>query len=461
MPPKKTKEKKVKKPVAKKQPKKGAAKSVEPKQPRQTQTPQTLRGMRDILPSEQKYWRFIYRKAEELALAYGYERIDTPLLEETALFTRTAGKQSDVVEKEMFSFVDKGGDNVSLRPEGTAPIARAYINHGMFTLPQPVKLFYWGSMFRYERPQHGRFREHHQFGAEVFGDANPVQDAEVILLAHLFYKELGIKTSVSINSLGCNSCRTPYLELLITYFRSKRSQICEDCKRRLTKSPLRLLDCKEPSCRSVKESAPVLLDSLDDDCKQHFTNVLEFLDDLQVPYVLNPHLVRGFDYYTRTVFEILPVTETEEGSHALGGGGRYDTLVEQMGGRATPACGFGIGIERIILQMKAQQIEPKETAKLDIFLAQLGDAARRKAIALFEELRTENIRASANFAKGTLKNQLEVAHRLGAKYALILGQKEILDGTVLIRDMESGMQEVVLFEKIMHEMKKKLGKQSN
>lgn len=422
--------------------------------------PQTPRGMKDILPADQKYWRLVYRKAEELTGAYGYERLDTPILEETSLFTRTAGKQSDIVEKEMFSFIDKGNDNVTMRPEGTAPLVRAYINHGMVNLPQPVKLYYWGPMFRYERPQQGRFRQHHQFGVEVFGDANPVQDSEIILLAHLFYRELGIKTIVNINSLGCGTCRQGYLVQLTEYYRSKRSTICEDCKRRLAKSPMRLLDCKEETCQPIKEGAPHIVDFLDEECKNHLMRVLEALDDLQVPYVLNPHLVRGFDYYTRTVFEVMPADEDPTGAKqsALGGGGRYDGLVEQLGGRPTPACGFGIGVERVILQLKALQIEPKDDRRPDVFLAQLGDAARRKAFTLFEELRAGNVMASANFSKGALKSQLEISNRLGAKYTAIIGQKEVLDGTILIRDMESGMQETVLFDKAVYEIKKKLGK---
>ncbi|MEY4722507.1 MAG: hypothetical protein RLZZ324_20, partial [Candidatus Parcubacteria bacterium] len=439
-------------------PAKKPAAAAAPAPARAVHTPQTLRGFRDIVPAEQKYWRFVYRTAEELTGSYGYERLDTPILEETSLFVRSVGKQTDVVEKEMFSFMDKGNENVTMRPEGTAAMARAYINHGMVNLPQPVKLYYYGPMFRYERPQAGRFRQHTQFGVEVFGDANPVQDAEIILLAHLFYKEIGLKTAVHINSIGCSTCRPTYMVELVNYYRTKRSQICEDCKRRLTKNPLRVLDCKEPQCQPVKETAPHIVDFLDEECKNHLMRVLEFLDDLQVPYVLTPHLVRGFDYYTRTVFEVRLAEENPEmGEVSLGGGGRYDLLVEQLGGRPTPACGFGIGVERVILQMKQAQIEPKDDRRPDIFLAQLGDQARRKAFTLFEELRASGIPATANFSKGSLKGQLEIANRLGAKYTLILGQKEVIDGTVLIRDMESGMQETVLFDKTSAEMKKKLG----
>jgi histidyl-tRNA synthetase len=417
-------------------------------------TPQTLRGMRDILPAEQKFWRRLVKAAESLAMAYGFERIETPILESTSLFVRSVGNQTDVVEKELFSFIDRGGDNVSLRPEGTASVVRAYINHGMFNLPQPVKVFYIGSMFRYERPQQGRYREHHQFGVEVFGDENPILDAEVALLAYLFYKEIGIKSVVHINSLGCNECRLVYRESLLNYYRPKRTQLCEDFKRRMTKNPLRLLDCKEESCISLKEGAPQLVDSLDEACKEHLMRVLEYLDDLQVPYVLNPHLVRGFDYYTRTVFELMP--EEGDSKSALCGGGRYDNLVEQLGGRPTPACGFGVGLERAILQMKAQGLEPVDDSKPDVFVAQLGDSARRKAFMLFEELRNAGIKISGNFTKSSLKGQLEIANRVGAKYTVILGQQEVIDETILVRDMESGMQEIVDYKKAANELKKKI-----
>ncbi|MFH1047749.1 MAG: histidine--tRNA ligase [Patescibacteria group bacterium] len=457
-----TKKAVAKKPVVKKaKPMKMVADKKEiqtaaPSAPRSRAVPQTLRGMKDILPQEQKYWRFINRVAESLAQAYGFERIDTPVLEATSLFTRSVGTQTDVVEKEMFSFQDRGGDNVSLRPEGTASVVRAYINHGMLNLPQPVKMYYIGPMFRYERPQQGRFREHHQFGVEVFGDNNPVLDAEVALLAYLFYKEIGINSTVHINSLGCSECRPRYREELINYYRPKRAHLCDDCKRRMSKNPLRLLDCKNDGCAALKEAAPQIVDCLDDGCKEHLMRVLEYLDDLMVPYVLDSHLVRGFDYYTKTVFELMP--EDGDSRGALGGGGRYDDLVEQLGGRPTPACGFGIGMERAILQMKAQEIEPKDDTKPDVFVAQLGDNARRKAFVLFEELRNSGIKISGNFTKNSLKAQLEIANRVGAKYTVILGQQEVIDGTILVRDMESGMQEIVDYKKAVSELTKKIVK---
>lgn len=474
----------LKKPVAKKT----DAKAIVMKSSvrKGSKTPQSLRGMRDILPAEQKYWYFVRTKAEALAQAYGYDRIDTPIVEDTSLFVRSVGKHSDIVEKEMFTFEDKGGDSVTLRPEGTASVVRAYVNHGMLNMPQPVKLYYWGPMFRYERPQAGRYRQHHQFGFEIFGDDQPIHDAELISLAYLFYKEIGIKTMVHINSLGCKGCRPTYLTALATYYKPKRSQLCEDCRRRFAKNPLRLLDCKVETCKSLRDSAPQFVDSLDDGCKDHLMHVLEYLDDLSVPYVLDPYLVRGLDYYTKTVFEILPSLEemeeekenaeaVEEGElseeemkeremlknmpiHAIGGGGRYDDLVEELGGRPTPACGFSIGVERAILQMKAGNIQPQETGHADVFLAQLGDAARRKSFVLFEELRNEGIQAAANFSKHSLKSQLEIANRLHAKFTAIIGQQEVLDGTILLRDMESGMQEIVDFNKIISTLSKKLRK---
>jgi histidyl-tRNA synthetase len=439
--------------------KKSAKETNEPVLPnvsRSRGTPQTPRGMKDLLPQEQRYWQFVRQTAENLAQAYGFDRIDTPILESTALFMRSVGVQTDVVEKEMFSFIDRGGDNVSLRPEGTAPVARAYINHGMLNQPQPVKMYYMGPMFRYERPQQGRFRQHHQFGVEIFGDDNPVLDAEVAMLAHLFYKEIGISSVVHINSLGCPDCRPTYREELVNYYRPKRAHLCDDCKRRLAKNPLRLLDCKAEGCAALRDEAPQIVDSLDDACKEHLMQVLEYLDDLMVPYVLNPHLVRGFDYYTRTVFELLP--EDGEGKGALGGGGRYDNLIEQLGGRETPACGFGLGLERAILQMKAQEVEPPDTNTPDVFVAQLGDSARRKAFTLFEELRNAGIKIAGNFTKNALKAQLEIANRLGAKYTVILGQQEVIDETILVRDMESGMQEIVDYKKAVNELIKKIQK---
>lgn len=448
-------------------------------------TPQVLRGMKDILPGEQKYWQFIRERAEKMARDYGFLRIDTPILEETSLFVRAVGKQTDIVEKEMFSFVDQGRDNISLRPEATASIARAYIGHGMFNLPQPVKFFYWGPMFRHERPQGGRLRQFHQFGFEVLGDGHPVIDAGLILVAYNFYKEIGLKTSIQINSIGCAACRPRYKEILTNYYRSHRSDLCDNCKKRLNKNPLRLLDCKEEDCQPLKAEAPQIVDWLCDDCKNHFVKVLEYLDELGIPYVLNPALVRGLDYYTKTVFEIWsafvpqggtsadkssvsqidedksPASEAQPLQSALGGGGRYDDLVELLGGRPTPACGFSPGVERSIIRIKEANIPVPELPAPDIFLAQLGEPAKRKCLLLYEELRKEGIKLAESFSKDGLKPQFEIANRLGVKYALILGQKELVDGTIIIRDMEAGIQEIVDFKKVVKEVKKRLEMNGN
>ncbi|MFH0928573.1 MAG: histidine--tRNA ligase [bacterium] len=424
--------------------------------PKKTADVQTLRGMKDVLPDDQLYWEMIRNKAEELAAAYGFKWIETPILERTELFTRPLGKESDVVQKEMYSFLDQGGDKVTLRPEGTASVARAYVNHGMWTWPQPVKIFYWGPMFRYDRPQKGRYRQFHQAGFEVLGSQLPIVDAELILIVYNLYKELGLETKVMLNSIGTPESRQDYLAQLVPYYRSNRQKLCEDCKRRLQKNPLRVLDCKEPSCVEVKNAAPQMIDWLDEDSKAHFMKVLEYLDEVEVPYTLNSHLVRGFDYYTRTVFEFWVEGAEDVAQVALCGGGRYDGLVEMLGGQPTPACGVAPGIERLVLALKEKGIPPKQVKKPQIFLAQLGEQARVKALSLFEEFRKANIQVLQTFAKEALKSQLELANKHGVPYTLILGQKEVLDGTILIRDMDGGNQENVDMKKVVGEIKKKL-----
>lgn len=420
---------------------------------------QTLRGMKDILPGEMKYWYFVKEKAENFALNYGYDFIETPILEETALFARAVGGETDIVSKEMFSFVDRGGENVCLRPEATASIARAYIQHGMVNLPQPVKFFYFGPMFRHDRPQAGRLRSFHQFGFEALGDGHPVIDAEIIFLAFNLLEELGLKVNVQINSIGCQRCRESYKTKLVNYYRERRSELCEDCKKRLVKNPLRLLDCKEDGCQPLKEEAPQIVDYLCEECKNHFVRVLEYLDEVDIPYNLNPYLVRGLDYYTKTVFEFF--SEEKSGAlttkaDALGGGGRYDNLIEFLGGRPTPACGVALGVERIILKIKEINVPVPPLRSPDIFLAQLGEQARKKVFGLIENFRKEGFYVAHSLSKEGIKKQLEIANKLGAKYTLILGQKEVLDGTIIIRDMEGGAQEIVDFSKIIQEIKKKL-----
>jgi histidyl-tRNA synthetase len=417
---------------------------------------QTLRGFKDILPAESHITEHIEDLGRSFARAHGFERIETPILEATSLFVRGVGKQTDIVEKEMYTFIDKGEESVTMRPEATASVARAYVNHGMLNQPQPVKLWYCGPFFRYERPQAGRFREFRQLGFEVLGESHPIVDAELISVGFNMIKALGLEVSVQINSIGTKESRAAYIEKLVEYYRSHRSKICEDDKRRLTRNPLRVLDCKNPECQPIKEGAPQILDSLDEESKSHFMRVLEYLDDAGVTYALNPFLVRGFDYYTRTVFEYYAAGDDDAAQSALGGGGRYDGLVEMVGGRPTPAAGMALGVERLVSRMRARGLDKEIDGRPDVFVAQLGEAARKKTLGLVEELRRAGIAASSNLAKDGLKQQLEMANRNGARFTVIMGQKEILDGTIIIRDMDSGIQEICDFKKAAAELKRKL-----
>lgn len=430
--------------------------------------PQVLRGMRDILPREGGFWKDMYHKAEGVVDAYCYEYIETPKMEDAALFIRSIGKGTDVVEKEMYVFDDQDGGKICLRPEATASVVRAYIAHGMQTYPQPVKLWYYGPMFRHDRPQSGRYREFHQFGCENFGVHDPVVDAELISVAFNFLRDLGIDSIVHINSIGTVDDRRDYIIELSGYLRAKRGYLCEDCKKRIGRNPLRVLDCKNEQCQPIIEEAPQIIDWLSAASKNYFTKVLEYLDEAKIPYTLKQTLVRGLDYYTETVFELYeenPV-DVETRQSALGGGGRYDLLVAQMGGQPTPGCGFAIGLERVaailrrISEKKAEKTEKgEERQKLDksvMFFAQLGEQARQKALRMVEDLRRAGIRTHHNLGKGALKAQLEQANKLHAAYALILGQKEVQDGTIIIRDMESGIQEIVDQKKMKAAIEKKM-----
>lgn len=419
--------------------------------------PHAVRGFKDVLPQEQRQWGWVTRTLTDLAEALGYGRIDLPVLEETSLFVRAVGRHTDIVTKEMFSFIDPGGENLSLRPEATPGVVRAYLEHGFGSQPQPVRLFYLGPMFRRERPQHGRYRQFTQFGAEVIGSPAPIVDAQLIAMFAAALTALGLKGfSVQVNSIGCATCREIYKRELTNYYKAKRRLLCEDCKKRLVRNPLRLLDCKVPSDRQLAQSAPQILDWIDEACKNHFMSVLELLDALEVSYVLNPYLVRGLDYYTRTVFEVWP-TEGELGAQAaLGGGGRYDDLVKLMGGLPTPAAGFALGVERVILQQREQHVEPPVLPKPDVYVAQIGTLAKVKALKLFGKLRAAGLRVAETFTKDSLKAQLEVADKLKVRYVVILGQKEVLDSTVLLRDMEGGMQEIVDYDKVVADLLKKL-----
>ncbi|EKD46640.1 MAG: hypothetical protein ACD_67C00134G0004 [uncultured bacterium] len=415
---------------------------------------QPPRGMRDLLPGDQPYWNQLRRVISRVSLDYGFQRIDTPAVEYANLFVRSIGKGTDIVDKEMYIFNTKGGDKVALRPELTAGIARAYIQHGMTVLSKPVKLFSTGPVYRYDRPQEGRYREHFQANFDAFGEQDPILDAQLIQLAHRVVTSLGIKNvQFQINSIGCPKCRKEYQDLLVAYFESKKQKLCLNCKKRLEINPLRILDCKEDKCIQVAMTAPQSVDRLCGDCRVHFKSLLEYLDELDLPYVINPRLVRGLSYYTKTVFEVW--SGDEEGKkHSLGGGGRYDNLIEEFGGEHTPAIGFGLGMDRLVQEMKRVHAKMYVEPKPRVFLAQLGDLAKKKSLNVFAELQKNGILTAESFGRGSLKSQLRVADRLGVEITLIIGQKEALDETVIIKDMVSGTQETVNHERLINAVRK-------
>ncbi|MGB2853189.1 MAG: histidine--tRNA ligase [Dehalococcoidia bacterium] len=407
------------------------------------------RGTSDILPGEQGYFRYIEERAASLCQLYGYERIDTPVFEDARLFVRTIGPGTDIVEKETYTFDDRSGQAMTLRPEGTAPICRAYIEHGMHNLPQPVRLYYFASIFRYERPQKGRYRQHQQFGIEAIGDGDPALDAEVIDVAWQFFDSLGLRAlSLQLNSIGCKLCRPVYLEELKGHYSAHVDRLCPDCKARLRKNPLRLMDCKKPSCQDIAQSAPRSIEHLCSQCKEHFESVVKYLLILGIPFEKNHRLVRGLDYYTKTVFEIQP--QGEEGAQsAVGGGGRYDDLIEELGGKPTPAIGFAVGVERIMLNMKQQGMIPPVPSAQRVFVAYLGDEAKAEAVKLTAELRQGGIAVVSNLGDRSLKAQLRQANALGAAYALIIGEDEVREGTAVLRNMEKGEQRKVSMDEVV------------
>lgn len=415
---------------------------------------QSVRGMRDILPSEQPRYQQIVSLFESLASEAGYARIDTPMVESSQLFVRSVGDDTDIVEKEMYSFDDKSGNQLTLRPEPTAGVVRAYLEHGLASWPKPVKLYISGPMWRYDRPQTGRQRQFTQVGVEVFGESAPSIDAQTIILSYRFVKLLGLGgVTVQINSIGDAVCRPKYKAALIDYFDSHQAQLCSDCQRRLKTNPLRILDCKEAGCAKVVAGAPQILDFLCPACKQHFAGVLEYLDEFQVPYELNHLLVRGLDYYTRTVFELYG--QREGAQSALGGGGRYDNLVQELGGVATPAVGFGLGVERLIIELDQMGLPLTEAQPLRVFVASLGEPARLAGFKLIEQLLDGRVGATGVIDKDGIASQLGRADKLGVQYAVIIGQKEVFDKTVILRDMKSGAQEMIPLGKIVGELQKR------
>jgi histidyl-tRNA synthetase len=421
---------------------------------------QTLTGMHDVLPEDQVYFKRVQKVVESVANSYTFDKIETPILEMAEVFQKAVGDDTDIVGKEMYTFRTKGGDMVALRPEGTAPVMRSYLENGMHNLPQPVKLWYVGPFFRYERPQAGRFRQFHQYGFEAIGDATPSIDSQIIQMSYDVLKEVGFKNlTIEVNSIGDQECRPYFKKILTNYFKSRKSSLCTDCQRRLKENPLRILDCKEEKCQRVKAGAPQIIDHLCEKCHAHFKEVLEFLDELELPYTLNPYLVRGLDYYTKTVFEIVETTEDGKALGTLSAGGRYDNLAKTLGGRDTPACGSASGIERIVALMKARDMSTgKKVEDPKIYLAQLGTLAKRKSMKLFEEFRTAKIPVAESFSKDSLKTQLRNANKLNIRWVLIFGQKEALEDFITLRDMETGVQKEIKLNKVVEEMKERISK---
>jgi histidyl-tRNA synthetase len=422
---------------------------------------QSLKGFRDILPDDQKYWDFVLEKTRQIAFDYGFKKLDTPILEDAKLYMKATGQFTDIIEKELYVFEDKGKEKVALRPEFTPGVMRSYLEHGMVNQPQPVKLFSYGPVFRHDKPQAGRFRQFNQINFEVIGSALPEVDANIISMTKTLYQSIGLDVLIEINSIGCADCREKYIKKFIKFLKEDEKKLCPLCKERIHKNPLRVLDCKEKHCQNITANAPQIIDNLCAECKDHFVKVLENLDSADVTYSLNPRLVRGLDYYTRTTFEVYINEESlklapEDQNIALAGGGRYDGLMEILGGRKTPAIGMAGGVERAINLLKRLKIAVPDPDQADVFLAQLGDEAKKKCQKLFNQMRKESIRVREAFSKNSLKGQLEVADKLKVKFALILGQKEIMDGTIIIRDMSSGIQEIVVFDQAIEEVKKRL-----
>ena len=403
---------------------------------------QAPRGTSDTLPESQPLWRYFHSRADEMAVRFGYGRIDTPMFEDAALFVRSVGQSTDIVEKETYTFEDRGGDLMTLRPEGTAPVCRAYLEHGMHNLPQPVRLYYFMPMFRYDRPQAGRYRQLHQFGVEVIGDPDASVDAEVIELGWRLLHSVGLDgLTLKLNSIGDHVCRPGYISRLQEYYRQHAEAICADCKRRLEENPLRLLDCKEDRCQPLIYGAPVSADHLCSECQDHWDTLTGHLVSLDIPYAVDGRLVRGLDYYTRTVFEVVP---SDGGAQStIFGGGRYDGLIEQIGGRPTPGIGFGMGIERVLINLEQQDVRISGKSHTKVVVAHLGDNASAAAVKLASTLRTKGIAAVVAPSERSLKSQLRYASAIEATHAAIIGDRELEQGTTTLRDLAQSEQREV------------------
>ena len=414
------------------------------------------KGMRDILPADSFYWEKVYGEIKKVADIYSYFKIGTPIIESSEIFERTLGTVSDVIEKQMFFVKSRGQESLVLRPEGTAPVMRAYIENGLDRMPQPSKLYYEGPMFRYEQPQAGRLRQFHQVGFEVIGgESDPVYDAQVILVINKLLGNLKIKNLITeVNSMGCKTCRQNYKKKLLVFYKDKKGELCEDCDKRLNVNPLRLLDCKV--CIALKEKAPIILDYLCKGCQNHFQQVLEFVEELKIPYKLNNYLVRGLDYYNKTVFEVF--NEGDSGKLAIASGGRYDALSEFLGVKSISAVGGAIGIERVIEMIRDD--EEKElnrvSRKKQIFFVYIGDTSKKKSLPLIDILLNSGFRVLEALGKESLKSQFRLADKEKIEWALIFGQREAFEESIILRDMKTGVQETIALKDLVEKLRKRI-----
>ncbi len=402
----------------------------------------SIKGTQDTLPNESYKIQFVEQTVLETAKNYGYKEIRVPVFEHTELFQRGVGDTTDVVQKEMYTFEDKGGRSITLRPEGTAGVVRSYLEHGLFNEPQPMKMCYLISCYRYEKPQAGRLREFHQFGCECMGTASPAADAEVISLVNDIFLFLGVKDiSLQINSIGCPECRKNYHKALQEYFESKKADLCGTCLDRLQRNPMRILDCKSPVCSAIAADAPKVTDYLCDECADHFSKVQQYLNAMEIPFTVNPSIVRGLDYYTKTVFEFVSNQIGAQGT--VCGGGRYDGLIEQVGGPKTPALGFAMGLERLLLLMEAQKLPFPEEAKCDLYIASMGEAANLQAARIATDLRGEGLHAQFDVVGRSVKAQMKFANKLGAAFTMVLGDSELENGKAKLKNMETGDEQEI------------------
>ena len=396
-----------------------------------------IKGTKDVLPNEVHKNQYLEATALDIAEKYGYHEIRTPVFEHTELFQRGVGDTTDVVQKEMYTFDDKGGRSITLRPEGTAGAARAFLENGLCNEALPQKVCYITSCYRYEKPQAGRLREFHQFGVECFGTQSPLADAELIALAKSIFDTLEVKDiHLEINSIGCPECRSKYYDALRAYFAERQDELCDTCKGRLERNPMRILDCKSPICREIAKDAPAVLDYLCDDCKEHFEKVQAYLKAQDIEYTINPRIVRGLDYYTKTVFEFVSDAIGAQGT--VCGGGRYDGLIEELGGQKTPSLGFGMGLERLQLVMEAQDCPFPEAEKPDLFIVALGDSATMKAVEISKDMRAEGFSVLYDLNQRSVRAQMKYANKMGAKSNVVIGDDEVLSGKAKLKDMETG-----------------------